>query len=278
MDAILVVNKDKDWSSRDVVNKLNHIFNERKIGHAGTLDPLATGVLVICTGRYTKFVSKLISDEKEYIATMHLGIKTDTLDITGNVIQKEIVNIPLTRLESVLNSFKCSYEQTVPIYSAVQIDGKRLYDYARKGIEIETPKRIVTIYDIELIKYENQDVVFKVVVSKGTYIRSLIDDIAKKLGTIATMTDLKRTREGIFSIDDAYSIKDISDGKYNLVDPENIFKYPSILTNDQTRLGLINGNLIKMNVKDGCYFIKDSDKIIAIYEFVDGNGRQTMKL
>src|SRR5574344_3031454 len=151
MDAILVVNKDKDWSSRDVVNKLNHIFNERKIGHAGTLDPLATGVLVICTGRYTKFVSKLISDEKEYIATMHLGIKTDTLDITGNVIQKEIVNIPLTRLESVLNSFKCSYEQTVPIYSAVQIDGKRLYDYARKGIEIETPKRIVTIYDIELI-------------------------------------------------------------------------------------------------------------------------------
>ena len=141
MNGLLVVNKPKNKTSRDVVNELNHIFSFKKIGHTGTLDPLATGVLVCLFGKYTKLVNLITSYEKEYVATIKLGIKTDTLDITGNIIDKKEVNITKEKIEEVFNNFPKKYYQTVPLYSAIKINGKKLYEYARNNEKVILPKR-----------------------------------------------------------------------------------------------------------------------------------------
>ena len=207
MDGVLIIDKPKGITSRDVVNNVIKIFNTRKVGHTGTLDPLATGVLVVCVGRATKLVNELTSTDKEYIASVTLGIKTDTLDSMGSILFDEGVIKTKEEIISVLNSFVGSYEQEVPVYSAVKINGKKLYEYAREGVNIELPKRKVEIKEIELldeIEYKDNKTLFKFrcVVSKGTYIRSLINDIANKLDTIGIMTNLRRTRQGNFKIED----------------------------------------------------------------------------
>lgn len=175
IDGIIVVNKNAGMTSRDVVNVLCKIFNTKKIGHTGTLDPIATGVLVIAIGKYTKLVDKITSLDKEYIAKVKLGIKTDTLDITGNILEKRKCNVYKEALINTLNSFVGSYNQVVPKYSAIKINGKKLYEYARRNIEINLPSRKVEIKNIELLEFNNDSFTFKTKVSKGTYIRSLID-------------------------------------------------------------------------------------------------------
>ena len=209
MDKLLVVNKEKNLTSRDIVNNLTKIFNTKKIGHTGTLDPIATGVLVCLFGKYTKLVDLLTSLDKEYIAEIKLGIKTDTGDITGSIIENKKYNITKEEIIKVFKEFPQKYEQTVPKYSAVKINGKKLYEYARNNIEIELPKREVSIFSLELIDYEKDIIKFKTHVSKGTYIRSLIEDICEKLGTIGTMNNLIRTKQGGFDIEDSF-ILDLS--------------------------------------------------------------------
>ena len=181
MDKLVVVNKPSDITSRDVVNKLCKIFNTKKIGHTGTLDPIASGVLVCVCGKYTKLVNDLTSLEKEYVATIKLGIKTDTLDTEGNIIEERDVNITKQDIEKVFNNFSKSYNQTVPKYSAVKINGKKLYEYARNNIDIKLPVRKVEIYSLELLDFDGTSITFKTKVSKGTYIRSLIEDICNDL-------------------------------------------------------------------------------------------------
>lgn len=277
MNAILVVNKPINYTSRDVVNKISKIFNEKKVGHTGTLDPIATGVLVVCLGKYTKLDLKLTSMEKEYIATMRLGLKTDTMDITGNVLKKESKNIPIKDIKEVFKSFPSQYEQTVPKYSAVKVNGKKLYEYARENIEVELPKRVVKIFSLELVSYENDLLTFKTKVSKGTYIRSLIEDIANRLGTIATMQSLIRTKQGKFNIENSYTLEQIENNDYKFLDIKDALGYEIIDgTNDKKKY--LNGNKVEKKLKDGYYFIKIDGEIKSIYYFENKIGKQDIML
>jgi tRNA pseudouridine synthase B len=267
MDKLLVVNKEKNLTSRDVVNNLTKIFNTKKIGHTGTLDPIATGVLVCLFGKYTKLVDLLTSLDKEYIAEIKLGIKTDTGDITGSIIENKSFNITKDNIIKVFEKFPQKYEQTVPKYSAVKINGKKLYEYARNNIEIELPKREVSIFSLELIDYEKDIIKFKTHVSKGTYIRSLIEDICEKLGTIGTMNNLIRTKQGGFDIEDSFILDDIKNGNFKFQNIHEFLKYPSIEINDELIKIIKNGGRIKniYNVQDKVIFTYQGEDI-AIYE------------
>lgn len=276
MNGLLIVNKDKDCTSRDMVNAVSKILGTKKIGHTGTLDPMATGVLVMCLGKCTKLVDMITCDDKEYIAGVCLGIETDTLDITGNVIKREKVNFNKEDIIYILNNMIGCYMQEVPKYSAVKINGKKLYEYARCGVDIELPKREVTIKSIELISdidYVDGTVNFsiKCVVSKGTYIRSLIRDIAYKLGTVGVMSSLVRTRQGIFSINDAYSLTDIKSGNYSIVPIGTYFKDMYKVTVDNSlKKDILNGKLLD-NVynSDKIMFVDKDDMVLAIYSVYD---------
>jgi tRNA pseudouridine55 synthase len=277
MDKILVVNKPKDCTSRDVINKLNKIFNEKKMGHTGTLDPFATGVLVVCMGKYTKLVDLLTNLDKEYVGTIKLGIKTDTLDITGNILEKRECKTTKENVNKVFKSFIGTYMQEVPKYSAVKIDGKKLYEYARNNESIELPKRKVSIYSLDLLNLTNDEITFKTKVSKGTYIRSLAQDICNSLNIIGTLSSLERTKQGVFTIDNSYTLEDISNNNYNLLDVTDILKYPIIKVNNDNRNLFINGNKVNLDLKDNKYYIYDDNKLIAIYEFINKEGRQLIK-
>jgi tRNA pseudouridine55 synthase len=277
MDKILVVNKPKDCTSRDVINKLNKIFNEKKMGHTGTLDPFATGVLVVCMGKYTKLVDLLTNLDKEYVGTIKLGIKTDTLDITGNILEKRECKTTKENVNKVFKSFIGTYMQEVPKYSAVKIDGKKLYEYARNNESIELPKRKVSIYSLDLLNFTNVEISFKTKVSKGTYIRSLAQDICNSLNIIGTLSSLERTKQGVFTIDNSYTLEDISNNNYKLLDVTDILKYPIIKVNDDNRNLFINGNKVNLDLKDNKYYIYDDNKLIAIYEFINKEGRQLIK-
>lgn len=267
MDALLIVNKGKNKTSRDVVNELNHIFNTKKIGHTGTLDPLATGVLVCLIGKYTKLVNLITSYDKEYIAEIKLGIKTDTGDITGNIISTDNSNVSVDMIKEVFANFPKVYNQEVPIYSAVKINGKKLYDYARSNIPVNLPKREVHIYSLKLLSYENNIITFKTKVSKGTYIRSLINDLTNYLNTVGTMNNLIRTKQGYFNITDSYTIEDIKNGNYKILNIKDFLNYPVIELPDTLIKKVSNGSSIpnSFNIKDKVIFTYQNQDI-AIYE------------
>lgn len=270
MEGIIVVNKPIGITSRDVVNKICKKFNTKKVGHTGTLDPIATGVLVVCIGKATKLVEVLTSNDKEYIATVKLGILTDTLDTDGNIIRKEKTTLDKNKLIEILNSFKGFYDQEVPIYSAVKINGKKLYEYARNGIDVELPKRMVEIKDIELLDINSEEYKFKVNVSKGTYIRSLIKDINDKLGIIGVMSDLIRTKQGKFNIDEAYKLEDIENDNYKLLSITDVVKdKESVIINDTLFNIIRNGGLIdNIYNKDYVTFVYNNE-VVAIYKIYD---------
>lgn len=266
MDSVIIVNKEINRTSRDIVNDLNRILGTKKIGHTGTLDPIATGVLVICVGKYTKFVNLLTSLDKEYIATIKLGIKTDTLDITGNIIEKQPFEVDKEQVINTLNSFLGNSVQKVPIYSAVKINGKKLYEYARNGEEIELPKRTITVNSIELLEFKDDLITFKVNVSKGTYIRSLIQDICIKLNTVGTMSSLIRTKQGVFTIEDSYSIQDIKNNNYKALNVKDLFDYKVIELTAKEYFRVKNGNFINIDLTDQLVILTYQNKDIAIYE------------
>ena len=275
MNGILLVNKEKNYTSRDIVNIVSKKLKTRKVGHTGTLDPLATGVLVLCIGNATKLVEILTSTEKEYEAEIILGIKTDTLDITGNILKEENTFKTKEEIESVLQKMTKKYEQTVPIYSAVKINGKKLYEYARNNEEIELPKRMVEIKKLELIndiKYIEGKTIFKIrtLVSKGTYIRSLIGDIASNLNTIGTMKNLNRTKQGIFNLKECYTLDEIENDKYKLIEIDEVLKDFYTITVDLDLEKKIKNGCILNNIynKDYVVFKKDN-KVIAIYTIYD---------
>ena len=275
MNGILLVNKPSGITSRDVVNKVGKILGTKKIGHTGTLDPMATGVLVLCIGSATKLVEILTSTNKEYEAEMILGISTDTYDITGNILEDSKVIKSKEDVNSALLSMEGSYSQEVPIYSAVKIDGKKLYEYARENKEIELPKREVTISSIDLldIKEDNGHTKFSFTckVSKGTYVRSLICDIASKLNTVGCMTKLNRIKQGDFSLEQCYTLEDIESGNFTILDiKECLNNFTKVVVDGKLLSVIKNGSIItnRWN-KDEILFVDKEDNLIALYKKYD---------
>lgn len=280
MNGIVIIDKESDMTSRDVVDRVGKIFNTKKVGHTGTLDPLATGVLVVCVNKATKLVDKITSTKKEYIAECVFGISTDTLDIEGNVLSSEDAIISENKIIDVLNSFKGVYNQEVPIYSAVKINGRKLYEYARENIEVKLPSREVKIYDIILLdkptyKDNHTYITFKVKVSKGTYIRSLIRDIANRLNTVGIMTNLRRVSQGKFKIDDSVKLNDLKVD--NLITIKDILDVKKIeLTNDIEKKVLNGASIKNIYNENEVLFMKDN-KEIALYK-IDDNNKKIMKI
>ena len=265
-NGILIINKDKGYTSRDVVNVISKLFGTKKVGHNGTLDPLATGVLVICLNRYTKLNELLASNEKEYIAEVTLGIKTDTLDIEGNVLEEKETVVNKEDLEKTLKKYETTYEQEVPIYSAVKVNGKKLYEYARSGEKVILPKKKVTIKKIELLKFKDNKFTFKCLVSKGTYIRSLIRDILDDLGVIGIMSNLTRTKQGVFDIENSYSLEDVRNGNYKLLLVKDVLDIDKITVSDELKFKILNGNKVKGNYSNMVLFLDEEDRELAIYK------------
>ena len=269
MNGVLLIDKPKGITSRDAVNTVIKIFNTKKVGHTGTLDPIATGVLVICVGKATKLVEYLTSTDKEYIATVELGTLTDTLDNTGNVLKEEDSKISKEKIINTLQKFKCKYMQEVPIYSAVKVNGKKLYEYARNNEEVILPKREVEIKSIDIVdevSYINKKTIFKFkcTVSKGTYIRALINDIANDLGTIGIMTDLRRIRQGKFDINNCVKLDSIE--KDDLISIKDVIDCKKINLDSHIEKKVLNGNKIN-NIydTDEVLFIRN-DKAVALYK------------
>lgn len=265
MNGILIVNKSEGFTSRDVVNKLSKIFNTKKIGHTGTLDPIAKGVLVVVIGKYTKLCEDLTQTFKEYIATFKLGILTDTLDITGEILDEKDVTVTEEEIRNVIAGYKCVYDQEVPIYSSVKINGRKLYEYARNGEYVVLPKRKVDIKNIEVIDINKDIVKIKCLVSKGTYIRSLIRDIGSSLNTFATMTDLIRIKQGIFDIRDSYTLEDIENGNYKLIDIEDVTDI-CVIENDTYLKDVTNGVKLKLDIENKYILFKHEGNNIALYK------------
>ena len=265
-NGIIVINKEINYTSRDVVNIVSKVLKTKKVGHTGTLDPLATGVLVIVFGKYTKLVNLLTSLDKSYIAEIKLGIKTDTLDITGNIIETKDFKVTKEQILEVLNSFKGIYKMEVPIYSAIKVNGKKLYEYARNNTPVTLPIKKVNIYDIKLLDFHDDLIKIEVNVEKGTYIRSLIRDICEKLNTVGTMNNLIRTKQGKFKIEDAYSIKDIKEGNFKVLNIRDVLNLREYNLNYEEYFKIKNGNHIKLNYSDEYILFTYNKEDIALYQ------------
>ena len=272
MDGIIIINKSKKYTSHDIVYKIKKIYN-KKIGHTGTLDPLATGVLPILIGKGTQCSKYLTNHNKKYEAQIQLGQKTDTADAEGKIIEEKPVLLEAFSEENVnliLEKFLGEQEQVPPIYSAIKVNRKKLYEYARKGEKIEIQPRKIKIYDIKLLHIDKSKntVDFEVSCSKGTYIRSLCEDIAEKLGTVGYMSALRRTRVGEFSIKNAITLDELEKNKENveflkshILTIEEIFdKEESICLNDKKLTLFLNGVQLRFKLKEGIYKIYDVNK------------------
>ena len=277
MNGILIINKEKGCTSHDIVYKVKKIFNE-KVGHTGTLDPLAEGVLPILIGKGTLCSKYLINHDKKYVVNLALGQKTETADLEGKIIEEK--NIPdksltQSKIEKVLKSFIGKQQQIPPIYSAIKVNGKKLYEYARKGQNVEIKPREIEIYDIKLINIDAQkkQIQFEVFCGKGTYIRSLCEDIAEKLETVGYMESLKRIQVGDFKIEESSKIQELEENKEDtkyleskIISVEEIFKNKEKIKLDDKKMQLfLNGVKITQNQENDIYRIYDkNEKFIGI--------------
>lgn len=273
MNGVIAINKEKGYTSRDIVNIVGKVYHTKKVGHTGTLDPMATGVLVVCVGKATKLVSLLTATEKEYVADVLLGVETDSLDTDGNVLREENVDCDQTRIDQVLKSMKKTYLQEVPKYSAVKVKGKKLYEYARSNQEVKLPKKEVTIYDLERISdvfYENGKIRFQIrcKVSKGTYIRSLIRDVAHELGTIGVMSGLCRTKQGEFELKDCVSLEQLKEQPTIQSIAHVLSIYPQKVVDGKEEEMILNGRKLsnRYNEKTIVFLNKDH-RVLGIYQF-----------
>lgn len=271
MQGIIIINKPQGYTSQDVVSKVKRILNIKKAGHTGTLDPMATGVLPVLIGEYTKLSKYLMEHDKTYIATIKLGEKSETGDLEGKIIEN--VEVPENAMDSdtiknVLKTFLGKQKQIPPMYSAIKVNGKKLYEYAREGKSVEVTARDIEIEKINLLEVNNEncEITFETSVSKGTYIRVLCEDIAKKLGTVGYMKSLNRTRVNEFYIQDAISFETLENNKNNLDFLENalikmekiFYKNPSIILNERKKELFLNGVMLTFENEEGLYNIYDT--------------------
>lgn len=275
MDGVLLINKESGYSSHDVVRKLRKFLNTKKVGHCGTLDPLATGLLVVTVGKALKISRFLESDEKEYIATIKMGERTATLDKEGEVIEtRDITSFSKDDVEKVFNSLIGKQMQKPPIYSAVSVNGKRLYEYARENIEVEIKDREIEIKKLEIMDIGKDFLTYKVVCSKGTYVRVLCETIANKLNNIGYMSYLVRTRIGKLVLNDAYLLDDIEKGNYKLISIENSLSNFTILKlKDDELFKAKNGNILDFYIEGNILVVDDDSNEIALYEGDKENNR-----
>lgn len=270
MNGLVVIDKDKGYTSRDVVNIVSGVLGTKKVGHTGTLDPLATGVMVVGVGKGLK-VSELITGyDKVYEARVIIGYETETLDMEGNIVKWGRFDYTKGDIERVIREFPREYEQVVPIYSAVKVNGKRLYKSARRGDVVDLPKRMVSIYEMDLISdvevFENHtEFDIRCKVSKGTYIRSLVRDIGEKLGSYGTLMDLRRSRQGNFGLDGAYSIDDIKSGNFELKKIGEVLDIPKVWVSDDILFKIRNGCKVKKFFEGDMALVMDGDSEVAIY-------------
>ena len=271
MNGIVIINKSKGYTSHDIVAKVKKITGE-KVGHTGTLDPLATGVLPLLIGKGTLCSKYLMNHDKTYKVILKLGIKKSTGDEEGEILQEKNVDknsLEEQNVNNVLNSFLGEQEQIPPIYSAIKVDGKKLYEYARKGQEVEIKPRKITIYAIRLLKIdkEKKEIEFEVSCSKGTYIRSLCEDIAKKMGTIGYMKELQRTQVGTFTLEQSILIEDLTKEtiEEHIITIEDLFKELENIELNERKLQLfLNGVKLSFDLKDGIYKIYSNQQFIGI--------------
>lgn len=279
MEGIIVVNKPKGITSFDVIRKLKKILKTKKIGHTGTLDPLATGVMLMCVGKATKLASDLEAKDKVYIADFDIGYATDTYDIEGKKIAENIIEVSKENLEQSIKKFIGNIKQVPPMYSAIKIDGNKLYHLARKGIEVERPERDITIEYINLLDFKDNKAKIETKVSKGCYIRSLIYDIGQDLGTYATMTALQRKQVGDYSLETSYTLEQIEEMVLNndfkfLKTVEEIFSYDKYSLQTEKEFILYkNGNTVKVkeNLENKKYRIYFQDEFIGLANVENNN-------
>lgn len=268
MNGILIINKPKGYTSHDIVNILRKELNTKKVGHTGTLDPNATGVLPILIGQATKISKYLIEHNKTYIAELKLGEKSTTGDTEGEIIEKRTVpHLNQKQVEDTLQSFLGKQLQTPPVYSSIKINGKKAYEYARNGEYVEIPAREIDIIDISLIKFENDTITYKVKCSKGTYIRVLCEDIAKKLGTVGLMSNLTRTEINEFNINESYTLEDIKNKEkhLSLISIEEVFKEKERIDLDGRKTNLfLNGVQLTLNKQDEVYRIYNNESFLGL--------------
>ncbi len=284
MNGIILVDKPMGFTSHDVVAKLRGILHERRIGHSGTLDPMATGLLVIFVGRATRAVEFAESHEKEYIAGLRFGIVTDTQDITGAILKTSEKAVTINELKGVLPEFSGEIAQIPPMYSAIKVQGQKLYDLARSGVEIERKSRVVSIKELEIMGEEAGDFVLRVVCSKGTYIRTLCHDIGQRLGTGAALSSLRRTVAGNFSIDEAHTIDEIRELSEKaeldkiLLPVDSLFgEFPSFVVSQKQLKKCLCGNSFETSEKSGKYRVYDENGGFLMLGNVENGIMSTVK-
>lgn len=285
ISGIIVVNKDKGYTSHDVVNVIRRIYSTRKVGHTGTLDPDATGVLPICIGKATKVADMLTASDKRYVARVRLGITTDTQDISGEVLCRRDVFVDEEELKRAVLSFEGETEQIPPMYSAIKINGQKLCDLARKGIEVERKPRRITVYSIELSDFDGLEFTLSVHCSKGTYIRTLCHDIGESLGCGAVMTELKRTASSVFDIAHSYTLDELKEKSesgehiYLLSPIDSVFgEYQRLDINDNIKKKLCNGAPCYIDKAEGIYRVYDRNGVfLCIAEVKTDGARNNIK-
>ncbi len=284
MNGIILVDKPQDWTSHDVVAKLRGVLHERRIGHSGTLDPLATGLLVVFVGRATRAVEFAEADSKDYIAGLRLGLSTDTQDITGNVLAQSDVLPDESAVREAVGHFIGDIEQIPPMYSAVKIGGKKLYELARKGRSVERSPRKINVSSIELQSAGGGEYLLNISCSKGTYVRTLCNDIGEYLGCGACMSSLRRTRAGAFSVDDAHSLENIEaaasgDRLSDIILPaDTLFAHlPELRVSQNAAKRLKCGNIINIRAENGDFRVYSDTGEFLLLGRAEGGKLKTIK-
>ncbi len=275
MNGIVIVDKPQGWTSQDVTARLRRVFNTRRIGHGGTLDPMATGVLPVFVGRATRGVEFFEHAEKTYEATLRLGITTDTEDITGTVLTQQEAFVTGPQMEAVLEQFRGEILQIPPMYSALKVNGQKLYDLARRGVEVERKPRPVTIHELTLLSMEADGIHLRVRCSKGTYIRTLCKDIGEALGCGGCMADLRRVTAGEYTIAEAVPLEILlktEEPERFLRPVDSMFRqFPAVTLTEKQTLRCRNGNAFSVNRPDGTYRVYDSSgEFLALSQVKDG--------
>lgn len=275
--GIVAINKPSGWTSFDVVNKIKHLLHA-KTGHLGTLDPMATGVLLVTIGKATKLFDIMQEKQKTYLAKFEFGYVTDTLDATGK-IEETTLNMPTrAQIESVLPSFVGDIAQVPPKYSAKSVGGRRAYDLARQNVQFELSPKNVKIYDLKIVDFQNNILTLEIVCGSGTYIRALGRDIAKKLGTLATMTSLVRTRVGSFGLKDCQEMTNLSAENINILSIDKVLNYKTLNLTQQEIAKLLHGQSIRVARENGNFFLKDENKIVAIVNIFNNLAKMSIFL
>ena len=281
MDGIVIVDKPQDWTSQDVVAKLRGVFQTRRIGHGGTLDPMATGVLPVFVGRATRGVEFFEHAEKTYEAKLRLGIATDTEDITGAVQEEKPVQVTQEQLETVLENFRGEIQQIPPMYSALKIGGQKLCDLARKGKEVERQSRTITIYELTLLSFDGVTAGLRVLCSKGTYIRTLCKDIGAALGCGGCMESLRRVTAGSYTIGEAIPLQTLVEaedpGSYLRQVDSMFLQYPEVHLTPNQEKRCRNGNAFSLAISDGTYRAYSQAGEFLMLAKVDGGVMLTIK-